>query len=184
MPDPAQIASGFVANGARVYISSRSADACASVAAQLTAAGPGVCYALPEDLSSQNACERLASRLAEREPALHVLVNNSGIAWGEPLEKHSEKGLDRVFALNVKTIFFLSRALLPLLDKGSSAVSPARIINIGSIAGIRPQRFPTFGCAACVVQLRVRMLRTHKLLLPPLPLPPLVTTCPKQQYTT
>ncbi len=74
-----------------------------------------------------------------------VLVNNSGVAWGEPLEKYSEKGFDRVFALNVKTVFFLSRALLPLLDKGSTASSPARIINIGSIAGIRPQSFPTFG---------------------------------------
>ncbi len=150
-----------MANGARVYISSRSADACASVAAQLTAAGPGVCYALPEDLSSQAACERLASRLAEREPALHVLVNNSGIAWGEPLEKHSEKGLDRVFALNVKTIFFLTRALLPLLDKGSSAASPARVINVGSIAGIRPQKFPTFGCALHCLRSSCTERQTH-----------------------
>jgi NAD(P)-dependent dehydrogenase (short-subunit alcohol dehydrogenase family) len=74
-----------------------------------------------------------------------VLVNNSGVAWGEPLEKHSEKGLDRVWALNFKAIFFLSRALLPLLDKGGSLDAPSRIINIGSIAGIRPQGFPTYG---------------------------------------
>lgn len=169
----AQIASGFVANGARVYISSRSADACNAVAAKLTAAGPGSCHALPEDLSTLAACERLAARLAEREPALHgvlprrrshharisagvrltqsgvpptaaVLVNNSGIAWGEPLEKHSEKGFDRVYALNVKAIFFLTRALLPLLDKGSTPRDPSRVINIGSIAGLRPQAYPTF----------------------------------------
>jgi NAD(P)-dependent dehydrogenase (short-subunit alcohol dehydrogenase family) len=66
-----QIASGFVANGARVYISSRSEQACTEAAAQLTAAGPGTCFALPEDLATVAACERLASRLAEREPALH-----------------------------------------------------------------------------------------------------------------
>ena len=64
---------------ARVYISSRKADACNAVAQQLTAQGPGVCFALPEDLSSLAACERLAARLAEREPALHCVVNNSGI---------------------------------------------------------------------------------------------------------
>ena len=140
-----QIASGFVANGARVYISSRKADACAAVAAQLTAAGPGTCVALPEDLSTLAACERLAARLGEREPALHCLVNNSGVAWGEPLATHSEKGLDRVYALNFKAIFFLSRALLPLLERGASLGLPSRIINIGSIAGIRPQSFPTYG---------------------------------------
>jgi len=140
-----QIASGFVANGARVYISSRKGDACAAAAAQLTAAGPGVCFALPEDLSTLAACERLAARLAERESALHCLINNSGVAWGEPLATHSEKGLDRVYALNFKAIFFLSRALIPLLVKGGSPGSPSRIINIGSIAGLRPQSFPTYG---------------------------------------
>ena len=141
-----QIASGFVANGARVYISSRKADACAAAAAKLTAAGPGVCFALPEDLASQAACDRLAARLAEREPAgVHCLVNNSGVAWGEPLATHSEKGLDRVYQLNFKALFFLSRAMLPLLEKAALPGSPARIINIGSIAGIKPQSFPTYG---------------------------------------
>lgn len=46
--------------------------------------------------------------------------------------------------LNVKAIFFLTKALLPLLDRGASAEDPARVINVGSIAGIRPQPFPTF----------------------------------------
>lgn len=41
--------------------------------------------------------------------------------------------------LNVKGIFFLTKAVLPLLDKAATADDPARIINIGSIAGIRPQ---------------------------------------------
>ena len=140
-----QIASGFVANGARVYISSRKAEACEAAAAKLTAAGPGVCFALPEDLASQAACLRLAARLAEREDAVHVLVNNSGVAWGEPLATHSEKGLDRVYQLNFKALFFLSRALVPLLEKGAAPGNPARIINIGSIAGIKPQSFPTYG---------------------------------------
>ena len=66
-------------------------------------------------------------------------------AWGEPLATHSEKGLDRVFALNFKAVFFLSRALLPLLEKAATPSCPSRIINIGSIAGIRPQSFPTYG---------------------------------------
>jgi NAD(P)-dependent dehydrogenase (short-subunit alcohol dehydrogenase family) len=138
------IARGFVANGAHVFISSRDAEACQTAATELTAAGPGSCVALPEDLSSVAACERLAARLSELAEALHVLVNNSGVAWGEPLERASEKGFDKVFALNVKALFFLTKALLPLLTAGSSAEDPARVINIGSIAGLQNQPFPTF----------------------------------------
>lgn len=45
----------------------------------------------------------------------------------------------QVMDLNVKGIFFLTKALLPLLDRAATAEDPARVINVGSIAGIRPQ---------------------------------------------
>ena len=104
------IAAGFVANGARVYIASRSKDACEAAAKKLTAEGPGTCVALSEDLSTEAGCVNLAKMFRAREDRLHVLVNNSGTSWGAPLEKHSEKGWDKVYALNVKGIFFLTRA--------------------------------------------------------------------------
>ena len=137
-------AEGLVANGATVYISSRDAAACEAAATQLTAHGPGRAYALPEDLSTDAGCVRLAARLSERETKLHVLVNNSGIAWGEPLETFSEIGWKKVMALNVEAVFNVTRACLPLLDAGSSQSSPARVIVVGSVAGIKPQPFPTW----------------------------------------
>ena len=138
------IAAGFVANGARVYIASRDARACETTAKKLTAVGPGECFALPADLGSEAGCVALAEALAERETKLHVLVNNSGTSWGAPMETHSEKGWDKTYALNVKGVFFLTREVLPMLDKASTKTDPARVINIGSIAGLRPQVFPTF----------------------------------------
>lgn len=64
-----------------------------------------------------------------------MLVNNSGVSWGEPLDKYQEKGWDKVMDVNVKGLFFLTRELLPLLEATASSTDPARIINIGSVAG-------------------------------------------------
>ncbi len=75
---------------------------------------------------------------------LNILVNNSGIAWGESIESFPESGWDRVMNLNVKSIFFLTKALLPMLEAAATPENPARIINIGSIAGIRAQIVPTY----------------------------------------
>jgi NAD(P)-dependent dehydrogenase (short-subunit alcohol dehydrogenase family) len=138
------IAAGFVANGATVYIASRSADACETAARRLTAAGPGTCHALAADLGTETGCAALAAALKSRERALHVLVNNSGTSWGAPMATHDTKGWDKTYDLNVKGVFFLTRELLPLLDAASTPTDPARVINIGSVAGIRPQVFPTF----------------------------------------
>jgi len=71
------------------------------------------------------------------------------MSWGAPLEKFPEVGWDRVMDLNVKTVFFLTKALLPLLRAGASAQDPARIINVGSIAGIRASgAMPTYSYTA------------------------------------
>ncbi|MGZ8766426.1 MAG: SDR family NAD(P)-dependent oxidoreductase, partial [Acidimicrobiia bacterium] len=78
------IASGFVDAGARVYISSRKADVCDAVAAELSERGE--CISIPADLSTEAECLRLASTVAEREDRLDILVNNAGATWGAPLE--------------------------------------------------------------------------------------------------
>ena len=129
------IARGFVEAGATVYVSSRKADVCDAVAAELSQAG--TCFSLPADLSSEDECVRLASAFAEREEGLHVLVNNAGANWGAPLDEFPASGWDKVLDLNLKAPFFVTRALLPQLEKVATADDPARVINIGSIDGIQ-----------------------------------------------
>ena len=138
------IARAYVENGARVYISSRSEATLTRTAERLSAAGPGRCIPFAEDLSSEEGCKRFAARFAELEPKLDILVNNSGISWGAPFETFPEAQWDRVLALNVKSIFLLTRALRPALERGASPGSPSRIINIGSVAGIQHQPVPTY----------------------------------------
>lgn len=135
------IAEGFIAAGVeRVYINSRKADACKATAAEL---GPKA-IPLPMDLSSVANCRALAAMLAEREPKLDILVNNAGAAWREPFNEFPEVGWDKVMDLNVKSPFFLTQALHPQLKAAASAARPAKVINIGSIDGMRLAPFETF----------------------------------------
>lgn len=136
------IARGFVEGGARVYVSSRKAEVCEEVAAELSKVG--TCIGLPADLSTQAEADRLGGELAGRESALHVLVNNAGANWGAPLAEFPDSAWDKVLALNVKAIFHLTRACLPLLEKGSAEGDPARVINIGSIDGLSVPALDTF----------------------------------------
>jgi NAD(P)-dependent dehydrogenase (short-subunit alcohol dehydrogenase family) len=127
------IARGYVAAGARVYISSRKADACAALADELSQVGE--CVALPADLATPEGARELATAIAEREPEVHVLVNNAGASWGAPLEEYPVEGFDKVMDLNVRGVFLLTQALAPQLRAAASAEDPARVINVGSIDG-------------------------------------------------
>ena len=121
------IAEGFIAQGAKVYISSRKADACAQTAEEL-----GLnCIALPMDVSSVEGCKALAAAFAAREEKLDILVNNAGAAWGGPFEDFPEVGWDKVMDTNVKGVFFLTQKLLPLMTARSTTDDPSRIVNIG-----------------------------------------------------
>jgi NAD(P)-dependent dehydrogenase (short-subunit alcohol dehydrogenase family) len=153
------IAAGFVANGVRTYISSRKAEACRATARRLSRDG-GECIAVPADLSGLDGIRELAADLSAREPVLHVLVNNAGAAWGEALDAFPESGWDKVMDINVKGPFFLIQALLPLLEAAASAEDPARIINIGSIDGLKVSRLPTFsyGPSKAAIHHLTRML--------------------------
>uniref|UniRef100_UPI002622D647 SDR family NAD(P)-dependent oxidoreductase n=1 Tax=Ilumatobacter sp. TaxID=1967498 RepID=UPI002622D647 len=131
------IAAGFLANGARVYISSRKVDACDATAARLAGRYGGECISLPADLSNLDGIDALTAALREREDRLDILVNNAGVSWGAPLEEFPEKGWDKVMDTNVKGVFFLTQRLLPLLEAAATADDPARVINIGSIDGIK-----------------------------------------------
>jgi NAD(P)-dependent dehydrogenase (short-subunit alcohol dehydrogenase family) len=140
------IARGFVAAGARVYISSRKAEVCDRVAAEL--ARDGTCVSLPADLATEAGARALADALGAREPALHVLVNNAGANWAAPLAEYPDAAWDKVLALNVKAVFHLSRLLVPRLEQAVRPGDPARIINIGSIDGLQVPVFETYAYSA------------------------------------
>jgi NAD(P)-dependent dehydrogenase (short-subunit alcohol dehydrogenase family) len=129
------IARGLLDAGAAVYVSSRKPEAGERVVAELSSRGRIV--SIPADLATEAECLRLAAELGRVEPRLHILVNNAGATWGAPLEEFPAGAWDKVLDLNVKAPFLLSRAVLPLLEAAASADDPARIINIGSIDGLR-----------------------------------------------
>jgi len=139
------IASGLLTQGAKVYISSRKAEACDQTARELSALGP--CFSLPADVSTIDGAKGLAAAFAAREPALDILVNNAGAAWGETFDTFPEKGWDKVMDLNLKSPFFLTQALHEALKRGA-ARQPAKVINIASIDGISVNPQETYSYAA------------------------------------
>jgi NAD(P)-dependent dehydrogenase (short-subunit alcohol dehydrogenase family) len=136
------IARGYVEAGAKVYITSRKAEVCDEVAAELSRVG--TCVAIPADLSREDECARLAAAVTERESRLHILVNNAGATWGAPLAEYPADAWDKVMTLNAKVPFLLTRALVPLLEAAGTADDPARVINIGSIDGIQVPLLETY----------------------------------------
>lgn len=151
------IAQGFLAQGARVYISARKAEACEQAAHELSALGH--CVALPGDVSTVRGAQDLADAFAAQEPQLDILVNNAGAAWGAPFDEFPEAGWDKVVNLNMKAPFFLTLALAaPLRLAGRTR--PAKVINIASIDGIGVNPMETYSYAASkagLIQLTRRM---------------------------
>ena len=139
------IAEGFLAHGARVYISARKAEACDKAAAEMCAFGP--CISLPADVSTPQGVRALAAEFAAREQQLDILVNNAGAAWAAPFDEFPESGWDKVVDLNLKAPFFLTQALSPQLRLAAVSRS-AKVINIASIDGIAVNPLETYSYAA------------------------------------
>lgn len=136
------IARGFVERGATVYISSRKAEVGELVAQDLSQLGP--CTSLPADLSRETECRRLIEEIATREDHLDVLVNNAGATWGAPMSNYDEAAFDRVFSLNVQGVFHVTKFARSLLEARASSEEPSRVINIGSIDGLRVPSMETY----------------------------------------
>ena len=157
------ISKALATNGATVYITSRSKDACIKAAEEITHNTPGTCIALdPVDLSKgEDAATTLYNSLTNMGVTkLDILVNNSGVAYGQTMEKVEDRHWDRVMNLNVKAMFFVTQKCYPLLKAAASPKSPARVINIGSVAGIVSTRIPSYvyeASKAAVHHLTIRM---------------------------
>ena len=151
------IAAGFLAQGARVYISARKAAACDQTAKELSSLGH--CVSLPADVSTVEGARALATAYSAHEPQLDILVNNAGAAWGAPFDEFPESGWDKVVDLNLQTPFFLTQALISAL-RTSGKQRPAKVINIASIDGISVNLMETYSYAASkagLIQLTRRM---------------------------
>ncbi|KAL2073649.1 hypothetical protein VTL71DRAFT_10975 [Oculimacula yallundae] len=157
------ISEGFVANGATVYISSRDAKACEQACKELNALGKGKADYIQADLYKVEDCKKIAEELKKRETKLHVLVNNSGSNWGAPYDEFPESAWTRVLTLNLTRVFTLTQALTPLLEAGASDLSPSRVINIGSVDGLRVPSLETFSYSASKAGLHQlsRVLANH-----------------------
>lgn len=139
-------ARGLLQAGAKVYVSSRKAETGDAAVQELGAFGEVV--SIPADISTEDGCVGLAGELADREDGLHILVNNAGAAWGAPIEDFPAAAWDKVLDTNLKAPFFLSRACLPQLEAVGTADDPARIVNMGSIDGMRVPSLPNFSYSA------------------------------------
>jgi NAD(P)-dependent dehydrogenase (short-subunit alcohol dehydrogenase family) len=157
------IAAGFLANGATVYISSRKADVCDATAERLELEYGGKCVSIPGDIATLEGIEAVVAKFRDYEDHCDVLINNAGASWGAPLEEFPEIGWDKVMDVNVKGVFFLTQKMLPLLEATADAEDPSRVINIGSVDGIKSPAFSTFsyGPSKAAVHHLTRNLAVH-----------------------
>ena len=96
-------------------------------------------------------------------PELHVLVNNSGSNWAAPYDEYPSSAWTRVLTLNLHRVFDLTKLVTPLLEKGAAPNDPARVINIGSVDGLRVPAHETFAYSASKAGLHhlSRVLANH-----------------------
>jgi len=140
------IAQAFVRAGADVTLCARKQEELDQTLAEF--APQGLCTGLRADLSSYAGVDAFAGAFAAKGETLDVLINNAGAAWGAPLDEYPESGFDRVWAVNVKGLFHLTQKMLPLLRARATREEPARIINIGSIDGLRVADTENYAYAA------------------------------------
>ncbi len=140
------IATGLLEAGCRVIIAARKAPQAFAAAEQLSELGE--CEAIPSDLSTPQGCSELADAVAQRWDNLDILVNNAGASWGAPLDAFPEHGWNKVMAINVGGVFFLTQKLLGLLRASADEGDPARVINVASVDGLRVPGLETYSYSA------------------------------------
>ena len=104
--------------------------------------------------------DAFADEMLKTEPKIDILINNAGAAWGAPVEEFPEAGWDKVMDLNVKSIFFLTKRLLPALRLAGEVDEPSRIVNIASVNGITHPRMNNYSYSAskaAVIQMDTRI---------------------------
>ena len=157
------IAAGFLTNGAKVYISARTAEACVATADRLSRNFAADCIGIPADVSTLDGIDALVAEIAAREEKLDILVNNAGAFSSRELDEFSEDDWDTVMDTNTKAVFFLTQKLLPLLRKSATHEDPARVINIGSVDGLKNPNWEnySYGASKAAVHHMTRQMSAH-----------------------
>ncbi len=151
------IAGGLVDAGCEVIISARHPDQVAAAADSLST--NGTCIGVSADLSTDAGIDNLAAEVSRRWDTLDILCNNAGATWGQPIDDFPAEGWDKVMNINVRSVFLLTQALLPLLRAAGTADSPSRVINTGSVNGLTPPDLGTFSYSSS--KAAVHMLTRH-----------------------
>ncbi|MCL4105199.1 UNVERIFIED_CONTAM: hypothetical protein GTU68_018906 [Idotea baltica] len=122
----------FLAEGARVMIADLNADGAHELAAEL---GTQAC-AQTVDVADKASVQSMADAALTRFGHLDILINNAGVThMPSALEDVSDDDFDRVFAVNMKSVYLTARALVPhMKDRGAGA-----ILNVASTAGVSPR---------------------------------------------
>jgi NAD(P)-dependent dehydrogenase (short-subunit alcohol dehydrogenase family) len=128
------ISTALVHSGVHVLIVAREGDDNAQFVAAL--AKHGKCTLLAHDLSTMDGIRAAAAAVQAHTDKVNILVNNAGTFTGAPIDVLDADQWDREIAVNLRAPFFLVQSLLPQLRAASKEGDPARIINIGSIAGL------------------------------------------------
>ncbi|CAJ1583525.1 SDR family oxidoreductase [[Mycobacterium] wendilense] len=154
----AMIATGLVEAGARVLISARKADALAELAAAL--GGKGSCEYVVADVGTPDGSVAIAEAVATTfDDRLDILVNNAGATWGAPIDDFPDEAWHKLANVNLIGLFRLTTTLLGPLRRAATAEAPARVVNIGSLAGLRATGVENYPYSA--TKAGVHMLTRH-----------------------
>ncbi|HEU0201291.1 MAG TPA: SDR family oxidoreductase [Burkholderiaceae bacterium] len=128
----AGIARQYVAEGARVVVADINEEGARQVAASIGADA----VAVKCDVTTRADIDHCVAQAMQRFGTVDIVVNNAGATHkNQPLLDIDEKTFDRVFAVNVKSIYYMTHAVVPIMRKNRGGV----ILNVGSTAGIRPR---------------------------------------------
>ncbi|POW11272.1 hypothetical protein PSTT_05441 [Puccinia striiformis] len=127
------MASAWVVNGGHVVIAARKEEILSKTCERLNSLGTGKDEYIVSDLSSKAGCVALCEEVKKKFDKIHVLVNNSGMAIAGEYHQYPEKDWDDVFNLNVKSIFYMTAELTPLLAKDATNLDPGRVLVISSV---------------------------------------------------
>lgn len=140
----AAIAAELAARGYNLVLVSRPHARLQAQAAE-TAAAHGVdVRVIQEDLLSPGAADRIIAYVDQNGLNVSVLVNNAGGGYVGPVAEVDHERLESVYRLNTESLTVLTKRLLPALLKAKNAY----ILNVGSVAGIRPMPYKTVYSAA------------------------------------
>lgn len=143
------IATAFITNGAKVYLTGRSSKDLSSATEALSSTGRHAPIPIPADLQKLDDCKALVSKITEAEPAgIHVLINNAGATWGADIDSYPDEAWSKVLTLNLTRAFTLTQMCLPLLEKAAKKDDPSRVIHIGSIDGLRVPAMSSYAYSA------------------------------------